>query len=484
MLRRLILLILALTILFGVLAVFSIFIGRNIDPSVVLALSAPRRVRNGPEPIYTVMGWDLDRSLRIDSPIPMTYVRRVDFDYRVPNYIHVVTYEGNTRAKEYKAGFHEYNYVSGELTTVDIIEADHPIGIGSDSYSYFSLFSSRSADGRKLTYLHPLDKKPYVFDTVTGETRLIADQAVSSAIGLNAIRWSPDGTQVAVVGDNAVGVFRADGSQQLEYELDTAPVNLSWSQDSQYIILQRYMLDGDDPNHPIEIIHAADGTEHPLTEGLSGDLHTWWGCEGKWLTYSASKGPLREAYLLNMHNGQAIRLNDDPLLADKNISYVNPLGTGCDMFAVIVAPQNTIESFTPGRLPSQSFYLYDLSSETIQYIGETLNHLLNGNTLYYETVDEETGQHQIISRTLNPSGESIVGEPVVTGSYPPPSASWLLWDDDMSDAVYHVVTSNYSTTGQLDRINPRTGQIYRLTSDDDVAGDIMMFSWNQTHDQQ
>lgn len=474
MFRRLIVLTLALTILFGVLAVFSTFIGRSTNPSVVLALSAPRRGRSAPDTVKSVIVWDLDRSLRADSPVPLRHILQMTMNYTRPKNVHIITYEADTGASSYKAGLYQYHYVGGRLITITEIESDRTINMEGASSIFFPFPSQAEY---KSGFVHPLDKKPYMFDMATGQTRLIADRQVGLGNNVTSIRWSPDGTRVAVKDGTTLLVVNTDGSQQLEYETGISDFSPVWSEDSQYIVIQRRPTASMGVNHPIEIIHAADGTEHPLTKDLTGDLHTWWGCEGQWMTYTVSKAGLLEGYLLNMRNGQTTRLNDDPLLADKSIIYISLIeDTACDKFFVTLQPDNVSALYTPGQTPERSVYFYDGSSGTVYYIAELIYAEVTANTLYCITVDE-AGKHHVFSRTLEP-----VSDPVLIGTYPAPNSPWIDWSHDMSAGVFPEYSSNDTLTGRLYRLDPRTGRTYALTTDGEFVENFTVFRWRDIHD--
>ncbi len=479
MLRPLILITLALSLLSGVFAVVSIGIGRTTDPTVVTALTTMRRTRSNPDPVSNVSVWDLHRTLRIDNPVPLSNIRLMAFDYAQPSNVLVVTYDGDAKTKSYQAGFYQYDYLNDSMTNVAMIESDRQMSMGSEASRYFGFFSSfPSPMGRKLTFINPLDKKPYVFDSGTGETRLIADRQISGGNMPNPVIWSPDGARVIVSTSDTLFVYDAEGRQQLEYQPRMENFYPTWMADNQHIALRRYVVTGqNEDEQQIEIIHAADGTEHPMTKGLRGDLNSWWACDGQWLTYTVAKGPVREGYLLDLHNGRTIRVNDDPLLADESITSIYPMDeTGCDTLAIRTGIDETPTIFMPGTVNEYALYFYDLSSETAYYVGEVADyHTTVENTLYYRTVDDETGQIQIIRRTLNP-----LGKPVVMAAYPPPPVSWMMWTDDMSTGVYLV---SVGTHPQIGRFDPWTDQTYPLTSVSEFAETFSLFKWSEIRGQ-
>lgn len=479
MLRPLIFITLILSLLSGIFIVVSIGIGTTTDPTVVTALTSMRRSRSNPDPVSKVIVWDLHRALRTDHAVPLSHIRLMAFDYAQPSNVLVVTYDGDSKAKSYKSGFHQYDYLNGSLTDVALIESDRQMSMGSEASAYFGFFSSPSPTGHQLTFIHPMDKKPYVFDTVSGETRLIADRQIPVNITPNAVSWSPDGTQAIVIDGDTLFVYDAEGRQQLEYQPDMQNFYPAWFEDSQYIALRQYMISGQNRDYSIEIIHAADGSQHPYTKGLSGDLNSWWGCEGQWLTYTVAKEPVNEGYLLNLHTGRTIRVNDDPLLTDKSISSIYPMDeTGCDTFAITTGFEQTPTIIVPGTVNEDSIYFYDLASETAYYVDDLIGYRTVESTLYYRTVDHNTGQHQIIRRTLDP-----LGDPVVIATYTPPAVSWMMWVDDMSTAVYLMSVSTTALRGQLEQFDPRTGQSYRLTSDDEMVENFALFKWSELRTQ-
>src|SRR5690606_24059783 len=132
-------------------------------------------------------------SLRADSRVPLRHIVQMRINYTRPKNLHIITYEADTGASSYKAGLYQYHYVGGRLITITEIESDRTIEGAS---SIFFPFPSQAE--YKSGFVHPLDKKPYMFDMATGQTRLITDRQVGLGNNVTSIRWSPDGTRVAV----------------------------------------------------------------------------------------------------------------------------------------------------------------------------------------------------------------------------------------------------------------------------------------------
>jgi hypothetical protein len=482
MLRRLMFLSLVFAIFFGVLTSISTLIGQGIDSPVTVALARTqfrRSANNANAPESKILLFDLNRAIRIERPIPLSDVRQVSLDYTSYEFVFVTAYSGRTDGQHYTAGLYQYDYVSSTLTPISLVESDRSISLGNTVANRF--FPLNAQEGRKIGFIHPLDRKIYRFDTQTAETHLIADLELSLTEMGGGVSWSPDASRVAVKDGNTLHVFNPDGIQQLEYEFDTEEFTAAWSLDGQYLYLMRYSF-SETADQPITVISATDGSDHPFTKDLIGELQSWWSCDSKWLTYTKTIGTQTEGYLLNMDTGDTIRLNDDPLLAEANIGGISPTSVeGCGKFFITLNIGQTNQFLTSLSEvnPARPTYLFDLETRRINYIDDATFALIRGeddNILYYDTVDTETSQHQIFKRTVDP-----LGEPVMVGEYAQLPAFWPSWSADMTVAVYsELLPDSFTPVGELHMFDLRTGQSRELTSStDNYIENYILYNWSE-----
>jgi dipeptidyl aminopeptidase/acylaminoacyl peptidase len=488
MIRRILFLTLLLAILLGLLMTAGLVIGRGIDTPVAIALVSPkmrRSTNNENAPDSTVVVFDLARSLRVDQPVPLTNVRHVLFDYSAMDRVFAITYIGDREARRYVAGLYEYNYVSGTVTPIAMAESDRQISIGSNQNYTFSPFTS---DGmRKIAFIHPLDRQLYIFDSATHQTTFITNLEIASRNMPNVVSWSPDGSRIAVRDGTVLSVYKTDGTQQLEYEFDTDNFYPRWSEDGQYLSLEPYLYSSDGTERgdaPFNLISATDGSPHPMTQDVIGEMSSYWGCDGQWLTYTAANGSQRDGFLLNMHSGETIRVNNAPALADKSIEGITPLTvTSCGPFLVSLAtttPSNTTITTPQPLLTVYPIYLFDPASKTAEYVGETTIMRTTDDALYYQNKNPDTKIYQIFRRSVDLTHDPGLGKPVLVSEYPEVPAFWVHWSSDMTFGIYAGVTSNsFSSTGVLYALDSRTGQSRALTSDSEFVENQYIDDWSQ-----
>jgi hypothetical protein len=468
MLKRLVSLTLSLGLVFGLLTVVSAVIGRGFDTPVVLATVYPEGSSGISDHTGQIALFDLSRFLRADHPIPLVDVQQITFNDVHPEQVLVSTYSANYQERQFQGGFHQYNFLTSQLTTVQSIDSDKPMY---SSYSlYSSFFPQMSHDGGGITFVHPVEQKPYVYDTVSNELSLLADLQIDQNRGLNGLSWSPDSTKLALKNGSILYVFDEKGSQQLEYAAATEDFYSVWSEDSQYLLIQRFDLDSTTTNSPIQVIDTEDGSEHPFTKGLEGNPGSWYGCDGRWLTYTTRVNEqTREGYLLNMQNGEKIRVNDAPLLEDIPIIALSPVGN-CEYFLVYTLTSPVISS---GRR-TPSLYLFDMAEKTAEFVDEVTAVLrTTDKALYFERVDKTSNHRQIYRYPLN-----INAEPELIGEYEPMGSAWLNWSNDMTFATFAGINTS-NNLQQLYLLDGQTGQRYRLTSENEVLENYMQVNWSQ-----
>jgi hypothetical protein len=465
MLRLLLFLTLVMTVLASLLMLVSTVIGRGTDTPVAVALSRPAATRGSINPTGEVIPVDLRRLLRADIPLPVADVRQFAFDYETPGRIYATTYTGDSKENLYTAGFYRYDYLTGDLLNIATVQSNE-----SFVYSrglFFNFFTVTSQQGQKITYVHPLDKHPYLFDILTGETTQLADLEIPLGSSPIDMSWSPDGSKIAIKQDNVLYVLNADGSPQFEKEFNTSDFYPAWLE-SEYLSISRFSATV--ASLPIDIISATDGSEHPLTENLEGRFNGWWECDGLWISYSVQGETQREAYLLNLDHGRTVRINDYHPLEEASINSFYPLPDCSKYVVTTILGSSSTSIIVSGR--EQPTYLFDLDAETVEYVDEAMSVRSIGNELLYEKPLPASDERQLLKRTIDP-----LSDPVVVMTYPELGSAYATWSTDMSVAIYAGVNSTSSLTGTLYMLNPHTGQTQAITSRDDYVESHALYNW-------
>jgi hypothetical protein len=473
MFRLNVLLLCSLFIIFGLLTGVSTVIGRGIDTRAAVALVAPDRARSAVNTTAKIALFDLSRSLRADHPIQLPDIRQVAFNYASLDKVFITTYVGDSRQRLYRAGLYQYDYVSSELTTIESVESDRQMNLTNGLFFSFSPILTQ--EGRVMTFINPLDRKPYTFDTVAKQVNLLADLEISLMSASNLLVWSRDGTKIAIRDASMLYVFNADGSQQLSYELASGSSYYypNWSPDSRYISLERPDASSGDI---IDVIDVTDGSEHPATQGLNGRQSTWWGCNGELgIAYTVAIDQSSQGYLLNLETDETTRLNDDRLLENENIEGIIPL-PDCTHFLL------TTEQFFPYNSSTQPvtqpLYLFDRTTQKAVLVDEitTLTNYTE-EAIYYERFDPATNKRQLQKRMLDSEGKTIT-----VSEYVPLQAAWLNWSGDMAFGTYLGMSSTGMFTGELHLLNAQTGETRPLTEEGEYVENHVLYNWSEITD--
>jgi hypothetical protein len=454
---------LSLVILFGILTLGSTVIGSFTDPPVVVALVSLKGRGYASGPPSSIALYDLSRLLRINHPIPFKDIVKASLIYPPVGRVTVSTYYGNTSQKTHRGSFYHYDYVTGGVEIIDSFESDEALIGGVTEFH-----AASSPDGRNLAFINPLDRRPYLYEVETGQKWLLADLSLQLAGSYVFMSWSHDGQRLLIYQSRTIYILNLDGNAVQRIRINSDRFYPIWSPDSQYIFLSGYQASDNtgELNQPIKVIDVMDGSEHPLTKGLVGRNPSWWGCDGRWLTYVLQNGQQSEGYLLNIHSGEHIRVNDDPLLADENIDFIRP-SENCKQFFIYGQFINT------NYRPMYPMYLFDLKTKKTEHIGNEIAvvQFTEDSQIYYEQRTPDTERIHLFRRGIVP-----LGSPIFMGEYSPPT-SGLNWWRDMSFAIFTRIDTQVPGN-QLYFFDLATQRSSPLIAVSEMTNDYFLLKWS------
>lgn len=475
MIRQLIRLIFVLIIFFALLTTASIGIGSAIETTITAALISETS-RGG---IYVqprqIALFDLNRFLRADHLLPLEHIDFIMFNYSDTSPQQVIVRTSNTPGPNSDpGGLYLYNFLNGRLITVFEERAQQTATTSTNAYYHYPIVSPNE---RKVAFFHPQDAKPYSFDTETTQLSEIAFHADETSGTPDLVNWvwSPDSSKIAIRGTTTLYITDADQktSDLIEYPLGSFEVYPIWSEDSRYILLQRNGANSETHNFPVKVIDVSDGSEHPFTKDLQASSAGWYGCGNRWLTYTVVTDKLREGYILDLHDGTTIRVNDTAVLAEEPIEQILP-APDCQHFVVRGDRIGEPGMRLPIELDVRFTYIFNPAAKTAEYLDETsaLIQLTDEKELYYQTLTDDRSFWQVYKRSIDP-----LGEPVLVSQYPPLVAGFFQWSSDMAFATYLETTPSQVVFGaKLRLLDAATGQTFPLTSDQEIARNYIQYS--------
>ena len=468
MLRPLLIYTLIFSFVFSLFIALGQIVGSSIEARVVAALVAPTPLNPYDAQIDSITLIDLGRLLRVTHTIPIPNIKHVEFS--TFNHLIVTTYSGTFAERPYRGGLHHYNFITGDLQTIDTFESNQRSASNSGAYHNYS--TTFLPDDRVM-FLDPEDFRLHIYDFTSEQVTVLEALELREAY-TPEIRWSYDSSQVMVKQADTLYVLNRDGTNLREKKFAGPDFSPQWTESGKYIWIQYYGTIGNTPfprNGPPQLLHAADFSEVEAARQMDGVVSGMWGCEDRWISQRfADEDDATQVYLINPETGEKIHINE-VVPYDIGITDVwswSP--TGCEHLIVTASSAQSTPLWPGVNFAISSYYQLQLSDdaksaksfELLVEDGALIN--FTGEKVIYQKPhpDSDRKTIQIFRKPLNPPGE-----PELIGEYRPMQALWMGWSEDVSFALYLERTNSLSFGGTLRMLDLRSGQNHRLTDPDE-----------------